>query len=298
MKKFDKKSPRQMGSLPPQLFRYVGNMDIGTATAQFNECITRLADEFMTKFDAGIPKDKIELTASEIFGQPVKLKYLDSGSVGSVYKIQIGDEIFALKINRSPAFAFGELQVMPNQKRVRNLVNKMYIGAPFYHNKRRHSWVLSDFVATDYENSFRDAMEKMYYAYLTKGVHMTDSHPGNIKNARIIDPASLSKRAGKIDDIKTLNRFELDMVKKLVYYIKTDNVPDFEKTVLRLSATNPAVIKYMFFAMKYGRSPIFGAGKTDSFAVKLRKFGAIIDSAYRTSNADGRVVISAKNKMK
>lgn len=279
MKKFDRSIHQTMGSLPPVLMQRIDGMDMAAATAVFKNAISDIAVDFHNQLAAGAELKDIKLHAGEIFGMPVQMEYIASGSVGSVYKIQIGDAVFALKINRNAAA--GEMAVMAKQSRARNLINKMYMAAVFQHDGRKYSWVLSDYIGRDRENSFARAMEKLFYAYLTKGVNITDVHANNFIDGKLIDQASFTTRAGKIDDIKKLTRREVDAVKKLVYYIKTDNVPDFQKMLEKLAGTNPAVVNYMFFAIKFGKSPIFGSGKTDAFSVKLRKFESIVDSVFR-----------------
>lgn len=289
MKKFDHKIHKTMGSIPPALMPHIGDMDAAAATTEFNNAITEIARDFHTALAADKRPEDIKLTSREIFGMPVTLDYVASGSIGSVYKIQIGDHTFALKINRNSST--GELGVMPRQSRARNLVNKMYMGAVFEHDSRKYSWVLSDYIARDRENSFARAMEKLFYAYLTKGVTITDAHSNNFIDGKLIDQASFTNRTGKIDDIQKLTRTEVDAVKKLVYYIKTDNEPAFQKMITKLSQTNPAVINYMFFAMKFGKSPIFGPGKTDPFSVKLRKFESIVDTVRRAGMAQNATML-------
>lgn len=281
MKKFDSKIHKTMGSLPPALMQHVSGMDISNATVIFNDAITEIARDFHAQLAAGTAIADIKPRTAEIFGMPVQMQYVASGSIGSVYKIRIGNDVFALKINRDASI--GEMRAMAMQSRARNLVNKMYIGQIFEHNGQQYSWILSDYVARDRKNSFSRAMEKLYYAYLTKGIDIIDAHLNNFMDGKLIDQASFTTRAGKIDDIKKLTRTEVDAVKKLVFYIKTDNVPDFQKLMEKLSKTNPAVINYMFFAMKFGKSPIFGPGNTDAFSVKLRKFESIVDTARRSA---------------
>ena len=268
-----------MGSIPPALMRRVAGMDISAATAAFNDAITEIAHDFHAELAAGTAIEDIKPRTTEIFGMPVRLQYVASGSAGSVYKIQIGDDVFALKINRNASI--GEMGVISTQSRARNLVNKMYMGHVFEHDGKKYSWILSEYVGRDPENSFHRAMEKLYYAYLTKGVTIVDAHPNNFMDGKLIDTASFTTRNGKIDDIKKLTRTEVDAVKKLVFYIKTDNVAAFQELMEKLSKTNPAVVNYMFFAMKFGKSPIFGPGKTDPFSVKLRKFESIVDTVRR-----------------
>lgn len=275
-----------MGSMPPQLLKYATDGNVADATNQFNHAMTQIAHDFHAQLARDIGPADIKLHAPRLFGRNVKLDYVASGSVGSVYKMQIGDDVFAFKINRKSAF--GEMTVMPMQSRVRNLVNKMHIGNVFEYNGRKYSWVLSDYIERDSADSFYRAMQKLYWAYLTKGIDITDAHSNNFKDGKLIDTASLTSRKGKIDDVKKLTRPEIDMVKRLAYYIKTDKVPEFENLITRVARTNPAVLNYMFFAMKFGKSAIFGVGKTDAFSVNLRKFEKIVDVARRNAVLENR----------
>ncbi|MDE6478243.1 MAG: hypothetical protein K2L94_03270 [Alphaproteobacteria bacterium] len=278
MKKFNRTVHKTMGSLPPQLRKYIQPGNIRAATGEFHELMNRIATDFHTQLDAGVAPAQIVPMAGHLFGMPVKLDYVASGSVGSVYKMQIGDDVFAFKINRQSAF--GELDVLPRQGRARNLVNKMYLGAVFEHGGRKYSWVLSDYVPDDSVDSFYNAMEKLYYAYLTKGVDIRDAHPNNFKNGKLIDPASFARRDGKIDDIKKLTRTEIDIVKKMVHCIRTDDVEKFSDWVSKCVIKYPAVINYMFLGMKFGKSPVFGVGSNAPFAIKLKPFETIINSAH------------------
>ncbi len=284
-----------MGSMPPQLLEYINGADISGATKQFNDAITQIAQDFIEDFTNGAAPADIKLNSPEILGLPVRLDYVASGSVGSVYKMRIGNNVFALKINRNASA--GEMGVIATQSRARNLVNKMYLGAVFKYNNRKYSWVLSDYIATDRENSFCNAMEKLYYAYLTKGLDIRDAHPNNFKDGKLIDQASLGHRDGKIDDIKKLTRVEIDIVKKLVYYIKTDNTSEFQNIITKAIKTHPGVINYMFFAMKFGKSPIFGSNKTDPFSIKVKKFESIINSAYRGRTQNNIATVRNTNDM-
>ncbi len=282
-----------MGSLPPQLFKYVDLKHIDTVTREFNEFMTQIAREFHSGLAADLTPEQIKLTApSALFGQPVTLDYVASGSVGSVYRIRIGDVTFAFKINRQSAF--GELNVMPRARGVRNLINKMYIGGVFEYGGRKYSWVISDYIADDKQDSFYVAMEKLYYAYLTRGTDITDAHVNNFKNGKLIDPASFTCR----NDIRQLTRVEIDIVKKLVYCIRTDDVARFEHLVARCVTEHPHVIDYMFFAMKFGKSPIFGAYSGLSFAQRIKKFEGIINSARgpRQMNPILRAKLNQKNQ--
>lgn len=279
MKKFNRKIHKTMGSLPPQLFKYIDGADIKSATIQFNEFINRIATDFHAQLEHWSYRDNIKLSAPNLFGQPVKLKYIASGSIGSVYKLEIGSEIFALKINRNASYN-GELDVIPMQKRAKGLLNRAYMGAVFEYNNRKYSWVLSDFVEHDTARSFEDAMIKMYFAYLTKGIIVRDTHPGNIKGGKIIDIPSFDMRDGAIDDIKKLNLRQIDIVKKLVNFIKTDNMDSFQKLVNRVKVSDPIIIQYMFFAMKFGRAPALSINAKEFFA-KIKRYEVVINAAKK-----------------
>lgn len=279
MKKFNRRIHKTMGSLPPQLFKYIDVADIKSATIQFNEYINQIATDFHAQLEHWSYRDNIKLSAPNLFGQPVKLKYIASGSIGSVYKLEIGSEIFALKINRNASYN-GELDVIPMQKRAKGLLNHAYMGAVFEYNNRKYSWVLSDFVEHDTARSFEEAMQKLYFAYLTKGVTMHDAHPGNVKAGKFIDIPSFDMRDGHVDDIRKLNLRQVDIVKKLVNFIKTDNMDSFQKLVNHIKDSEPDIITYMFFAMKFGRSPVLET-KSPKFFAKIKKYENIINSANK-----------------
>lgn len=279
MKKFNRKIHKTMGSLPPQLFKYIDGADIKSATIQFNEFINRIATDFHAQLEHWSYRDNIKLSAPNLFGQPVKLKYIASGSIGSVYKLEIGSEIFALKINRNASYN-GELDVIPMQKRAKGLLNRAYMGAVFEYNNRKYSWVLSDFVEHDTARSFADAMIKMYFAYLTKGIIVRDTHPGNVKAGKFIDIPSFDMRDGHVDDIRKLNLRQVDIVKKLVNFIKTDNMDSFQKLVNRVKVSDPIIIQYMFFAMKFGRAPALSINAKEFFA-KIKRYEVVINAAKK-----------------
>lgn len=242
MKKFNRAVHKSMGELPPALRQLIGDSDVATATAEFKEFLTALATEFHAQLSMDIAPPDINLRAPmKLFGQTVSLDYIASGSVGSVYKMQI--------------------------------------GSVFEYNGRKYSWILSDFVENDRVDGFESAMEKLYFAYITKGISINDAHPKNFKDGRLIDTPSLGMRDMEYDDIKKLTRVQVDIVKKLAYCIKTDDMSRFKSLVARAITENPAVITYMFFAMKYAKGPTFAVGKTDDFSMKLRRYEAVINSA-------------------
>jgi hypothetical protein len=107
-----------------------------------------------------------------------------------------------------------------------------------------------------------------------------DTHPGNIKGGKIIDIPSFDMRDGAIDDIKKLNLRQIDIVKKLVNFIKTDNMAAFEKMVNRVKVSDPIIIQYMFFAMKFGRAPALSINAKEFFA-KIKRYEVVINAAKK-----------------
>lgn len=270
-----------MGALPEPLRKMAGG-DARTATHEFNAFMTALATEFHRQLADGSDKNNIVLTApGKLFGHNVKLDYVASGTVGSVYKIQIGDQTYAFKINRNSSH--DELSIMALQRRARGLVNPVHIGAVFEYGGRKYSWVLSDYISRDREDGFESAMEKMYYLYLTKGLTIRDAHPNNFKDGKLIDTPSLDTRDGEHDDIKRLTRVEQNMVARLAYCIKTNDIDTFAQLAAHARTKNPAVINYMFLAMRFGRPVSFSVGKMNDFAQRLRRFESIIDAEYRAN---------------
>ena len=296
MKKFNRAVHKSMGQLPPILRQLIGDADIAIATAEFNEYMTVLAKDFHSRLATDIAPADIELKPSKkLFGQTVSLDYIASGSVGSVYKMTIGSHAFAFKINRRPTT--GELAVMPLQKRARGLVNKIHFGSVFEYNGRRFSWVLSDYISQDHKNSFESAMEKLYFAYITKGLSITDAHPNNFKNGKLIDVPSLGMRNGAIDDIANLSRTEQKLVQRLAYYIKTDDIKNFEKLVASSLKQHSSVVNYMFYAMKFAKGATFAVGKTDAFSTKLRRYEAVINSAKQQITQTNPVLSAIAHKI-
>ncbi|MBO5662478.1 MAG: hypothetical protein J6S12_01285 [Alphaproteobacteria bacterium] len=246
MKAFNIYNQEPTGSLPPQLFKYIDIKNIRAATDQFINFMNDISLQLHTKL-SNVQQTKgnlknIKLTAPKLFGQDVKLEFIDSGTMASVYKIKIGDEIFALKINRQNYYQRSdELGAINLHRSARNLINKAYIGAPFEYNGEQYSWLMSDFVSRDRPNSFERANEKLLYAYLTKGIDYSDGSPYNFKDGKIIDLAGLSHG----NTFLSLNRAQTDIVKKLVHCMRTDDMASFNK----LLAKNPTVTRYMYISM-------------------------------------------------
>lgn len=180
----------------------------------------------------------------KLFGQDVKLEYIGHGMVGNVYKMQIGDATFALKINREPN-VITDLAAIEMHRHARNLINRPYIGATFQHHGETYSWILSDYVADgrDNDKSYANARDKVFYAAMTKGLKYSDLHFGNVKGGRIIDISGIER-----NNIR-LSRIEVDMVKKFLYLMRTNDMPRFRQLAEIAVTRFPNVIKYMFVKM-------------------------------------------------
>ncbi len=250
MKKADNNFTGRRGSLPPQLFRYIDMNQIAERTQEFTDYMNGLAIGFHNRLVAlghveGLYlQDSIQIdTQKKLFGQHVHLEYVGSGTVGSVYKMQIGDAVFAFKINRVSNVKH-ELLSIDIHKKAHSLVNKSYIGSTFRFGTKDYSWVLMDYVGGDYEDSFLDAKEKLFLAALSKGLEYSDFYtPGNVMNAKIVDLAGV--RVNAVD----LSRIEIDMVKKFLYFMRTNDMAGFIRLAEFASKRNPDVIKYMFVKM-------------------------------------------------
>lgn len=250
MKKADNNFTGCRGSLPPQLFKYIDMNQIAVRTREFTDYMNNLAIEFHKRLVATghagelFLLDSVQIdTPRKLFGQPVRLEYVGSGTVGTVYKMHIGDAVFAFKINRQPNVKH-ELLAIDIYKKARNLVNKTYIGSTFQFENQNFSWVLMDYVDGDYENGFLDAQEKLFLAAMSKGLKYSDFYsPGNIKNAKIVDLAGVYVNA------INLSRIEIDMVKKFLYFMRTNDMAGFKRQAEFVSKHNPHVIKYMFVKM-------------------------------------------------
>ena len=103
------------------------------------------------------------------------------------------------------------------------------------------------------------------------------------KDGKIIDIPSFDIRDGAIDDIKQLNLRQIDIVKKLVNFIKTDNIDAFQKLVNRVKVSDPIIIQYMFFAMKFGRAPALSLNAKEFFA-KIKRYESVINAANKDLN--------------
>lgn len=253
MKKINADFRGVQGSLPPQLFKYVDRTQMAAETARFTEYINSVSGDFLDKlaerkrksitvdysdFDAIVPQ------TPKLFGQDVSLEYIGCGMAGNVYKMQIGDNTFALKINRRENLTT-DLEAIAEHRRARNLINRPYIGATFSHDGATYSWILSDYISDDQDNdmSFVSAKAKLFYAAMTKGLKYSDMHPANVKAGRIIDISGVEH--GGI----TLRRIEIDMVKKFLYLMRTNDMPRFRQLAEIAVASFPNVIKYMFVKM-------------------------------------------------
>lgn len=287
MKKYTYYDKGTRGSLPPALFECIDKEHIADATAQFSEYMTELAKQFHSQVNFfGTYSDlaDIELDTPKLFGQDVVLKYIDSGTTGTVYKITIGSKSFAFKINRSTRIATDEIENMHIYSRARNLVNRVYIASPFINEDgEEFTWLLSDYIDQDIANSFETACQKLYFAYITKGIAFSDGHYNNFKNGKIIDTDSFRMRIGGQNDFEKLNKKDIDTIKKLVRFIKTNDKKSFQDL---LKKTNPRVIDYLFFSMSYARSQFFGSrNKDNDFLNKVLLYEKLVQEIHQVQNA-------------
>lgn len=246
MKKIDGNFRGARGSLPPQLFKYIDMSRISQTTTKFVEYMNKLADTFhqnVNHDDAFASIRNTKLNAPDLFGQCVKLRYIDSGISGSVYEMRIGDQCFAFKINRSSYSDISELETMHFQKKARNLLNKIYIGSTFEYEGKVYSWLLMDYVAASSQDTFDLVRERLYYANLTKGLVYEDVSEDNLRNGKIIDRGNMWQR--KIP----LGRTEIDLVKKLVYAMRTDDMVAFKILTSHALTSYPKVINYLTMSM-------------------------------------------------
>lgn len=278
MKKYTYNDKYTRGSLPQRLFKYIDMDNIRDATVQFSEFITNIAKQFHSKlnvFGEYSILESIELNAPYLFGQPVDIKYVGSGITGTVYKITVGSESFALKINRASRIATDEIENMHLYGRSRNLVNRIHIAAPFKNEYgEEFTWLLSDYIEQDSAQSFFRACEKLYFAYITKGIAFSDAHYNNFKNGKIIDSDSFRMRIDDADNFYKLSRTDIDTVKKLMRFVKIDDKKSFEDL---LKKSNKNVKDYIFFSMLYARGNFFPANnKNNDFINKIISFEKIV----------------------
>lgn len=275
------------GSLPPQLFKYIDMDQIASRTQEFTDYMTDLAVRFHQRLvDTGHAhdvylKDPIQIDApNKLFGQDVRMEYVGGGTVGTVYKMHIGDQVFAFKINRQPNIK-SELLSMDIYKKARNLINKPYIGSMFSFGRRKFSWVLMDYVDDDEDERFVGVQEKLFLATISKGLCYYDFYtPGNVLGAKIVDLDGL--RIKRIE----LARIEIDMVKKFLYFMRTNDMAGFLRLVDVSARRNPNVVKYMFIHMTLNRrempprfQPFFGV--ISDCVAKLRSPTAVAYPARR-----------------
>ena len=249
MKKYrdDLTGPR--GSLPPQLLAGISRDQIADATRGFVASVNALGVDFHRQLAARHTTPiariaDIKLMPPRLLGHDTKIEYVASGAQGSVYKLTIGGNPFALKINRQPYFITSELDSMHLTRRARNVFNRSYIGSQFEYDREQYTWILMDWVDGNRANSFELAREKLFYANLTKGLTYGDARADNIKDGRVIDMGGLYKHEMK------LSRAEIDTVKKMVHAMKTESWDKFIAMIDTASQRTPAIIEYLFFYMK------------------------------------------------
>lgn len=253
MVKHAKNFPEHRGAIPPQLVKYIGTRDMATATREFIEYVNRIAGNFHKNivpenpYDiAHAPRLRAPRVTGKLFGQNVKLSYLGGGTSGSVYKMTVGDAVFALKLNREPDAE--DRIAFDLQKKARSLINRAYVSSAVPDkNGQLCDWIVSNYVdgtaALDSQR-FQLAKEKLFFAAISKGLHYSDAGTlGNIRDGKIVDHNGLYMRQ------ISLTRVEIDTVKKLLHMMRTDDENAFDELIARASVNNPKIIKYLFIQM-------------------------------------------------
>lgn len=248
MKSFDHTFRGRYGSIPPQLFPYIDTNNMASETRVFTEYMNAVAASFLDKneeleYTSGPDTYRIDVPATpQLFGHDVTMEYIARGTVGAVFRMQIGEKAFAFKVNFHPQMIF-DLRGISEYKRARNLINRPYIGATFSWRRRLHSWVLSDYQDADCANSYARAEEKLFYAGITKGLSYGDMHPQNVINGRIIDLCSVCHSAPR------LGPAEIDVVKKFVYLMRTNDTAGARALLRWAMLRHPGAIEYMYNRM-------------------------------------------------
>ena len=266
MKRMDKDLFGVIGSIPPQLLPLVDRNNMAAQAQEFVDFMNDIARDCNARVSVNdflYKHDDLELVAPrKLYGPDVKYSFVGRGTMGAVFKMEIAGHTFALKINR--ASTRSDILGFYIHKRARNLINRPYIGSVFKNGRQIHSWMISDYVADDRANSFERAKEKLFYAILSKGISYEDLYtPGNVKDGRIVDFGGLQQYS------PNLSRMQIDMVKKFLHMMRTDDVPGFQRLADAAMQKQPAVIKYLFVQMS-----IFRMEMPDKFA----KFKKIIDA--------------------
>lgn len=272
MKAFDEKFSGRRGSIPPQLFKYIDTRNMAAETERFTEYMNAVAADLLGKNEkledaAGpVSDDMLNPVTPQLFGQDVTAEYIGNGMSGAVCRMQIGNVTFAFKVNFECG-VIGDLRAISEYKRARNLINRPYIGATFEWCGKKYSWILSDYVADDYKNSFEDAKEKLFYAYMTKGLWYSDMLADNIKNGRIIDLDTVKHKA------PDLPRIEIDMVKKFMALMRRDDVAAVRLLAEKAMLKHPTVISYMAKKMRECNHRLM-------MPLRMQKFRSIIAEYY------------------
>lgn len=233
------------GAIPPQLLRELGNVDISDATREFVDYMNAVAGDFIAQAgyadEQFVEPEDVDLYTPQLFGMPVKVKYIGSGTIGAVYKMEIAGHVFSFKIIRA-TYGDDETRAIDMYPRARNLIKRPYIGGGML----GYSWILSDWVPDEHVSDFNRGMEKIFLAGITKGVYYNDAYTdGNIIDGKIVDYGGLYRRTSK------LTRVELDNVKRLVNLMKRGDMVGFDALCRVVAASHPRVINHMFVQMSF-----------------------------------------------
>ncbi|MBD5391520.1 hypothetical protein HDR66_01795 [bacterium] len=272
-------SKKHHGTIPPQLFKFIDRNNMAAVTREFIDFMNGISMEFnrqiRDEYGAERPLYEIQdikLSVPKLFGHDVSLEYVASGSVGSVYKMQIGDVTLALKINRYPQ-QHEDIKSMDMHRYARTLIRRPYIGGT---DAGGYSWVLSDYIDGDDDGWVR-AKEKLFNAAMTKGLRYSDLHPNNIRDGRIIDLPGLSRK--KI----SLHPSELELVKKLMNFVRMQDTAGFEDMAARVAREHPDVMRYMYLTatMHNMEMPMH----YQPFYKLMRKYNDVAKAASQTPSA-------------
>ncbi|MBD5389179.1 hypothetical protein HDR63_02900 [bacterium] len=122
--------------------------------------------------------------------------------------------------------------------RSRHLFRRVYIGATYKFKRAKYDWNVSPWMVPC-ENQ-PDIQDRLMYIYLTKGIWYGDfDRSSNIINGRIVDLGTLSQHG------MSLNRREIDIVKKLFFLMRTRCRDELLKKMDSIIQTDPHIIQYM-----------------------------------------------------
>jgi hypothetical protein len=140
----------------------------------------------------------------------------------------------------------------------------MYMGSGIEKDGEFYGWSLSEYVTKT--KNFEMANEKLFLATLSKGIEYSDmSTDGNVQGDKIVDFGGIEFK--RLD----LSRQEIDIVRKLLFYMKRDNQPEFDKLLSRIGNTNPKLLHHLFIQFTMN---------SYSMPYRFRKYRKLINAEY------------------